>query len=128
MTPRRVFFCLAVQQALAKQSKQHRERASVDRDSIIGYLNIPDIYYPEILRESEHTLQIIMRPVNNVASISNCLSLLIASLKHRMQIAIVSDKYSRIAGLVTLEALIETVPGKEIVDATARKVHFAGKS
>ena len=50
----------------------------------------------------------------------NCLTLLMTFLKFRRHIAIVSDEYGGVAGLVTLEDLIETLLGVEIVDETDR--------
>ena len=48
--------------------------------------------------------------------------LLTTFLKRRQHIAIVSDAYGGVAGLVTLEDLVETVLGAEIVDETDRVV------
>jgi len=46
----------------------------------------------------------------------NCLALLTNFLKKRLHIAIIGDEYGGVSGLVTLEDLIETVLGTEIVD------------
>jgi CBS domain containing-hemolysin-like protein len=48
--------------------------------------------------------------------------LLTTFLKFRRHIAIVSDEYGGVAGLVTLEDLIETLLGTAIVDETDRVV------
>jgi CBS domain containing-hemolysin-like protein len=52
----------------------------------------------------------------------NCLNLLRRFLKERNHISMVVDEYGGIVGLVTLEDLIETLLGAEIVDETDREV------
>ena len=43
-------------------------------------------------------------------------------LKKRRHIAMVNDKYGGVAGLVSMEDLLETILGAEIVDETDREI------
>jgi CBS domain containing-hemolysin-like protein len=63
-------------------------------------------------------LRALAKPLSFVPETVNCLTLLTTFLKNRRHIAIVSDEYGGVAGLVTLEDLLETLLGEEIVDET----------
>jgi CBS domain containing-hemolysin-like protein len=62
------------------------------------------------------------KPISFVPETTNSLALLTRFLKNRRHIAIVVDEYGGVAGLVTLEDLIETLLGDEIVDETDKVV------
>ena len=51
-----------------------------------------------------------------VQETTNCFKLLTAFLRKRLHIAIVLDEYHGVAGLISLEDLLETLLGTEIVD------------
>ena len=74
----------------------------------------------------ENPLKKLIRPISFVPEDINCLTLLTSFLKKRIHIAIVSDDFGGVAGLVTLEDLLETVLGTEIVDETDRVVDLRG--
>ena len=57
-----------------------------------------------------------VQPIASVPENANCLQVLARFLKERRQLALVRDEYGGVAGLVTLEDLIETLLGAEIVD------------
>jgi CBS domain containing-hemolysin-like protein len=63
-------------------------------------------------------LRALAKPLSFVPETVTCLTLLTTFLKNRRHIAIVSDEYGGDAGLVTLEDLLETLLGEEIVDET----------
>lgn len=67
-------------------------------------------------------IKTLAKPISFVPETTNSLSLLTRFLKNRRHIAIVVDEYGGVAGLVTLEDLIETLLGDEIVDETDKVV------
>ena len=125
MTPRKVMFALdansKVDKALQAAGEQGFTRIPVyqeDKDSILGYVMIHDLGSAKTLSEPETSLSAIVKPISFVAETTNCLTLLNSFLKKRSHISIVEDEYGGVAGLVTLEDLLETVLGAEIVDET----------
>jgi CBS domain containing-hemolysin-like protein len=120
MTPRKVMFCLdtnmTVGEALEAAGTRGLTRIPVyrdDKENIEGYAMIHELGSAKSLSEPNTPL---------VAESTNCLSLLNRFLKKRSHIAIVEDEYGGVAGLVTLEDLLETVLGAEIVDETDKIV------
>ncbi|KAA3662108.1 MAG: hypothetical protein DWQ10_03195 [Calditrichaeota bacterium] len=72
--------------------------------------------------KSDAALESITRPISFVGETTDCLTLLTTFLKQRKHIAIVSDEFGGVDGLVTMEDLLETLLGSEIVDETDRIV------
>ncbi len=125
MTPRKVMFALdaniSVDQALQAGGEQGFTRIPVyqeEKDSILGYVMIHDLGSAKTLAEPNTPLSTVVKPISFVAETTNCLTLLNSFLKKRSHISIVEDEYGGVAGLVTLEDLLETVLGAEIVDET----------
>ncbi|KAA3618912.1 MAG: HlyC/CorC family transporter [Calditrichaeota bacterium] len=129
MTPRRMIFSLpatmTIEEAILTISGKGVTRIPIyenDRENIVGYVVSHDIGNVKMQKESTDTLQSIARPISFVAETMNCLTILISFLKHRKHIAIVSDEFGGVDGLVTMEDLLETLLGSEIVDETDRVV------
>jgi CBS domain containing-hemolysin-like protein len=129
MTPRRMVFSLnadmSVKSAFNEARKQAHNRIPVyenDKENIIGYVLVKDIYSLNILDKRDTTLRSILLNISTVDEKTNCLSLLSNFLKSRKHIAVVKDDFDGLAGLVTLEDLIETALGHEIVDETDKVV------
>lgn len=129
MTPRTVIFSLdaklSVEAAMKIVSEKGLTRIPIyeeDREHIIGYLLSHDFSSYKSSGQSGIQLKSIVRPINFVPETVNCLTLLMNFLKHRRHIAIVVDEYGGVDGLVTLEDLIETMLGTEIVDETDQAV------
>lgn len=123
MTPRRVIFSLDVTMKLEEACQLAREsdvtRIPVfdgDRENIIGYVTVRDICFPKKTKGSPVSLKSLTREISYFPEATNCLTLLSIFLKNRLQIAVITDEFNGVAGIVTLEDLIETVLGKEIVD------------
>jgi CBS domain containing-hemolysin-like protein len=129
MTPRKVMLSLdtnmTVEEALKAAGPKGITRIPVyreDNENIEGYVMIHELGSARALSEPNTPLSAIVKPISFVAETTNCLTLLNRFLKKRSHIAIVEDEYGSIAGLVTLEDLLETVLGAEIVDETDKVV------
>ena len=129
MTPRTVIFSLdaslTVEEALPEVNIKGLTRIPVyedDREHIVGYVMFQDLSAAHTANRDDMQLGAIAKPLWFVPETVNCLSLLTTFLKNRRHIAIVSDEYGGVAGLVTLEDLLETLLGEEIVDETDRVV------
>lgn len=129
MTPRKVMFSLdrnmTVEEALKAAGPQGVTRIPVyreDNENIEGYVMIHELSSARALSEPNTPLSAVVKPISFVAETTNCLTLLNRFLKKRSHIAIVEDEYGSVAGLVTLEDLLETVLGAEIVDETDKVV------
>jgi CBS domain containing-hemolysin-like protein len=127
MTPRTVMFSLDANQTVDTALQAFTEggfsRIPVyedDKDNIIGYVMIHDLSTAKVLSAPETLVHSIVRPVSFVSEDSNCLTSLTEFLKKRSHLSIVTDEYGSVRGLVTLEDLLETVLGMEIVDETDR--------
>lgn len=123
MTPRTVIFSLDVEtpvaDALDSAGAKGFTRIPVyheDKENITGYVMIHDLGSAKTLSEPKTTLTAIAKPIASIPETTNCLTLLNTFLKKRRHIAVVRDEYGGVAGLVTLEDLLEVVLGAEIVD------------
>ncbi len=126
MTPRMVVFSLPAQMTVY-QARKHRSiwphsRIPVfennDPEEIVGI-----VYRREVLEalandQDEIRLEALMKPANFVVETMSLDKLLIRFLESRQHLFIVIDEYGGIAGLVTLEDVLEEILGKEIVDET----------
>lgn len=90
-----------------------------DPENITGYVLLRDLYAAAAQNPGQQLLGT-QKPIDFVPETANCLTLLNNFLKHRRHIAMVTDEYGGVAGLLTLEDLIETLLGSEIVDETDR--------
>jgi len=93
-----------------------------DKENITGYVMIHELGSPKSMEKTEKKLSTIARPMMVVSEEENCLTMLTVFLKKRRHIAVVHDGFGGVAGLVTLEDLLETMLGAEIVDETDREV------
>lgn len=125
MTPRRVLFSLEAntqaKEASSAITKSGFNRVPVyegDKENIIGYVIAQDVISAHMDRQESLTLKSLIRPISFISEDTNCLTLLTSFLKKRRHISVVSDDFGGVDGIVTLEDLIETVLGHEIVDET----------
>jgi CBS domain containing-hemolysin-like protein len=129
MTPRTVVFSLdahlSVSEAMKAMDQKGFTRIPIyeeDRENIVGYITIHDLVSAKTLSNPQAPIKNIAKAISFVPSTRDALGVLTMFLQQRMHITIVVDEYGGVAGLLTLEDLIETLLGKEIVDETDRVV------
>lgn len=122
MTPRTVMFVLdeelTVEKGLEEASEKGFTRIPVyrkERENLVGYVMIHDLSVAKV-KQPNARLSDLMKPIPIVQENQNCLVLLTQFLKTRRQIAVIWDEYGGVAGVVTLEDVVETLLGAEIVD------------
>ena len=125
MTPRTMMFSLpaemTVEKAFQTISSKGFTRIPIyegDKENITGYVVTHDFNFVEMQNKSETSLKSISRQITFVQDDINCLTMLTNFLKQRKHIAIVSDEFGGVDGVITLEDLLETILGSEIVDET----------
>ncbi len=90
-----------------------------NRDQITGYVLMRDLLQINVIgseEEKKTTARDHMRPLRllpETTSVGKAMSLL---LEHKEHLAIIIDEHGGVSGLVTLEDLVETILGVEIMD------------
>jgi len=123
MTPRTVMVALqadtTVVQAYALRDQIPFSRLPLygrDKDDIIGFVLYEDILQAHLQDKDHEPLSILKRELLSVAVTSPLSNLMDALLKRRQHVAVVVGEFGETRGLVTLEDLIETLLGEEIMD------------
>lgn len=123
MTPRLVVFSLAETTTVATFAKTHAEQPfsripvyGETPDEVSGFVIKSDVLTQFAKNEGEKTLGDIKRPLTTVPETLSLSDLFETLIEKRDHIALVVDEYGTVDGLVTLEDVIETVLGLEIVD------------
>jgi CBS domain containing-hemolysin-like protein len=125
MTPRTVIMALPENMKISDSLKQITEtpfsRLPLYRkhiDAITGFVRKDDVLISTTQKRGNETLKALKRNIIAVPESVSLTSLLERFLKDRQHIAIVVNEYGGADGLVTLEDLIETLMGLEIMDET----------
>lgn len=123
MTPRTVVFSLpddmAVEEARNQAGIWSHSRIPVyqeDFEDIVGIVLRRDILAAHAKNRGAEPLTKIMRPVHFVAESHTLDRILKAFLERRQHMFIVIDEYGGLAGVLTLEDVLEEILGAEIVD------------
>lgn len=129
MTPRTVIASLeeetTVEEAIAEVRAVGFTRFPLyqgDPENISGYVVIQDLYQAKFNEQHAQPIRKYRKPISFIPESTDSLRVLTRFLANREHIAVVVDEYGGVAGLVTLEDLIETVLGSEIVDEMDRSV------
>lgn len=122
MTPRTVIFsldeALTVDQAFELAKGKGFSRIPTyrgERENIHGYIIMRDLAEAKV-SQSDQSIGHLVKDIFYVSRHDNCWKLLNSFLRKKQHIAMVNDTYDGIAGLITLEDLLETMLGQEIVD------------
>jgi CBS domain containing-hemolysin-like protein len=129
MTPRTVMFALdagtTVADAVKAIDRKGFTRIPIyeeDREEIVGYITVHDLFSAKAYSDQQVPIRSIVKPISFVPETRDALAMLTTALTHREHIFVVVDEYGGVSGLITLEDLIETLLGAEIVDETDREV------
>ena len=129
MTPRTVITSLpetaSLEQALATVAKRPFSRVPVyqnKEDQITGFVLRDDVLMGNAHGKNTETLKSLRRDIMKVPAAVRLTKLFDTFLQERQHIAIVLDEFGGNQGLVTLEDLVETLIGMEIIDETDRVV------
>jgi CBS domain containing-hemolysin-like protein len=123
MTPRTVVFALqqdmTVAEALDKHADMPFTRIPIygeNRDDVKGFVLKTDILLHQHREQSDLRLRMLRRDLHAVVETAPLSPVLEALLDYRAHILLVVDEYGGMGGVVTLEDVVETLIGIEIVD------------
>ena len=123
MTPRTVMFTLdeslTVEETMARFPEIAYSRIPLrgrDIDDVTGIILKSDLYLASANDHHSMRLSELRRPIEAVAPSMSLMNLFELLLEGRDHVALVVDEYGGTAGVVTLEDVIETLLGLEIVD------------
>jgi CBS domain containing-hemolysin-like protein len=123
MTPRTVAFLLSreltVSEFHARHSSEKFSRIPIyqdERDHIIGFVLRTDLLLAQARNEGSNLLSDYARPLLAVPVSASLFQVFEQFLEQRSHIMMVVDEYGALLGLVTLEDILETLLGLEIVD------------
>ncbi len=123
MTPRTVIFGLPEEQTAAQTVAEHPEMRfsriplfGRNRDDVTGFVLKSDLLLAAAQGRGETPLSELRRPLATVPAELSLSLLFDRLIDDRMQVALVIDEYGGTAGVVTLEDVVETLLGLEIVD------------
>ena len=123
MTPRVVMFRLSdtllVEEYFHKYDKVNFSRIPVfndDKDNIIGYVFRDDLLLAQARGNGKKSLSAYVHPITTIVDTIQIKDVLNTLLKDRSHIMLVVNEYGSILGVITLEDVIETILGAEIVD------------
>ncbi|MCB8888880.1 CNNM domain-containing protein [Vreelandella malpeensis] len=126
MTPRTVCVTVAPNMTVAEFDARHG-KASFTRFPVMdggeqpfGYVHKADVYHADDAR----TMRDLMHPIGRVDVAENVERVFVDMLKDHLHMRVVFDDHGTFVGLITLEDILETLLGRDIVDETDSVVNL----
>ena len=123
MTPRTVIFSLNQQLKLSEAVKaagrwEHSRIPVFDKspEDVVGIVHTKDVLVALAKGQTDDCLAKMMRPIHFVAESARLNMVLGEFLELRQHLFAVIDEYGGLAGLISLEDILEEILGREIVD------------
>jgi len=123
MTPRTVIFALAEALTVAEAMEAHPDPSfsripvyGKDRDEVKGFVLKSDMLLDAVNLQGETTLSHLKRPIPVIPGDLPLHELFDRLVNERTHMALVADEYGGTEGVVTMEDVVETLLGLEIVD------------
>ena len=123
MTPRTVLFALPASATVGEIREQQRLQSysripvyAKDDDDIVGIVHRTDLLTAMAYDRFDARLEELMSPVDFVLESTRLDELLATFLQGRRHLMVAIDEYGGVAGVVTLEDVLEALLGKQIVD------------
>lgn len=123
MTPRVVIFSLKENTTVREFLREHGDSPfsriplyKEDRDDITGFVLKDDILLAAARDQHEKNLGDCRRDVAMISELTNLPDAFESLVKDKHHLAIVHDEFGGVTGLVTMEDIVETLLGLEIVD------------
>ena len=123
MTPRTVIFSLNEHLTLEEVSKQgtkweHSRFPVYDKDieDIVGIVLTKELFIALAEGRNDARLTDIMMPVHFVVETAKLNNILIEFIESRQKLFVIIDEYGGLAGLISLEDILEEILGREIID------------
>ncbi|MEE9418934.1 MAG: hemolysin family protein [Desulfatiglandaceae bacterium] len=123
MTPRTVIFSLSEHLTVDEASKvagrwEHSRVPVYDRDmeDVVGVVLTKELFIAHADGKKDIHLTELMRPVHFVVETARLNKVLSEFLELRQHLFVVLDEYGGLAGLISLEDILEEILGREIMD------------
>jgi CBS domain containing-hemolysin-like protein len=129
MTPRTVIFSMSEHLTLEEASRMSKvwehSRFPVydkDREDIVGIVLTKELFISLAQGKGNMLLTDLMRPAHFVVETARLNKVLMEFIESRQKLFVVLDEYGGIAGIITLEDILEEILGREIVDESDQVV------